>query len=121
MPAYGGSQLFGRSVSIRMEPNPSKKVYTEFFGLDGLYMQFGGSRGRTFFVQGLLAANSDAALTNAIALMLSYDDGVARELVDTRGLTWPQVVFDHWSPGERFLHGNGSALLEYRMTFTGLI
>lgn len=121
MPGYDGVPLFGRSVKVRHEPNPSKKTYTEFYGLHGLYMTFGGSRGRMFFVEGILNAVDDPTLDNWVATILSYDDGVGRVLVDTRNQAWPEVVFDRFQPGDRYLKGEQGAFLEYRMTFMGLI
>jgi hypothetical protein len=121
MASYDGVPLFGRSVSIRMEQNPSAKQLVSFFGLNGVYSLGGGGRGRTFFIQGVLAASSDAELSSLMGLILSYDDNIARVLVDTVGNTWPEVVFDRFQPGERYMHANTAALIDYRMTMIGLI
>lgn len=121
MPGYDGVPLFGRSVKVRHEQNPSKKTYTEFYGLHGLFMTYGGSRGRTFFVEGVLYAVDDPTLDNWVATFLSYDDGIGRVLEDTRGQQWPEVVFERFQPGDRYMQGNDGALLEFRATFVGLI
>jgi hypothetical protein len=121
MPSYGGDLIFGRSPIIHMEPNPSRKQYAEFFGLNGVYMLRGGSRGRVFLCSGLLWGEDEAGLASALGIFQSYDDGIARPLVDTLFQTWPQVVYDRFQPGERIVTGHGGLLLDYKATFVGLI
>jgi hypothetical protein len=123
MASYGGANIFGWSVSIAMNPNPSEVQYNAFFGISGVQSLYGGGRGRVFLISGLLVGTDAADLAANRDLFLSYDDGVARDLVDTFGITWPHVVFGHFQQTDRILQlaGDLGLCLPYRSVFEGRI
>jgi hypothetical protein len=120
MATYDGVNIFGRSVSISMKVNPSAAQVNEFFGVTGTQSLYGGGRGRVFLISGVLAP--DSGLPEDLAamrdLILSYDDGIGRILVDTLGGIWPAVVFRRFDPADRILPGPA---LPYKAQFDGLI
>jgi hypothetical protein len=125
MPAsYDGVQIFGRSVKIKHVKAPTEFQYNAFFGLDGVFSLYAGQRGRSFFVEGVLTGSNIAAINAAIAAIEDYDDGIGRDLVDTRGRTWPSVVFEHFEEttdlGVLCAPGGGRAVA-YRASFAGRI
>ena len=107
-PTLDGQAVFGRAVHTVMEPCDLAMSYSAFFGVNGQYSVFGGSRGRRFDVSGVLAASSVAGLIAARAALLSFQDGAAHILLDTYGVTWPWVVFvGGWKQGNRMLYVSG--------------
>ena len=118
MATYDGSNIFGGSVRVRMEQTESASQANEFFGVNGKQALFGGSRGRMFFIDGVLYGSTGSTLAAAIGLILSYDDGVGRVLVDSYGVSWPSVVFRKFTPSERVLPGY---FLPYKAVFEGLL
>ena len=91
--SYGGSFVFGSAVSIVHIPNSNAQQLNHFFGVSGSVTLYGGGRGRVFLVSGVLTADDLADLNAAEALLVSYADGIARTLVDTRGRAWANVIF----------------------------
>ena len=99
-PSYGGALIFGAAVSIRHVPNANAQQVDQFFGVTGTVTLFGGGRGRVFLVQGVLVALEDGTDLQTISdlnalesVFLSYADGIARTLIDTRGRIWTNVIF----------------------------
>lgn len=101
MASFGGVNVFGTAVSMSTADNPREKQLNAFFGLSGLESLDGGSRGRVTHVTGLLYGNSPASLASAEALFRSFNDGVARPLVDTLGMTWTSVRLESFRPQGR--------------------
>jgi hypothetical protein len=64
-----------------------------WFGINGQQTLFGGTRGRTFMISGVLAGESLLDINNAETALLSYADGLPHTLVDNRGRTWSNVIF----------------------------
>jgi hypothetical protein len=114
---YDGVNIFGQSVKCRMVVNPSAAQIDAFFGANGQQSLFGGGRGRTFLIEGVLTATDVPTLNSMYGLILSYDDGIGRILVDSLGNTWPNVVFRRFEPAERILPG---PVLPYKVQFDGL-
>lgn len=118
-----GADIFGRAVSIQHVPTPSAQQINSYFGIGGTQLIYGGSRGRTFHVKGVLLGDDLSVLTGAEATLLSYADGIARVLTDTLGRNWPYVVFlNEYTPdamGPRPTVGGWA--LPYRATFRGLL
>lgn len=119
LPSYDGNPIFGTEVKMRVVMNPSADQTSAFFGVSGLLNLFGGTRGRGFFVTGNLVGPDVPTVNAAEAIFYTYKDGIARVLSDTRGRSWPYVLFDHFEPG-RIIVNPGLVLLEYRATFVGL-
>lgn len=119
--SYGGIDIFGPLVSIDHDPQASAAQVSAFFGVSGTLQQFGGTRGRTFMVRGVVLADNPAGLRAWESQLQGYADGVARDLVDPYGYTWPNVVFR----GEAKLIGpigwtEAGCCREYRAVFYGL-
>ncbi|MDE2101006.1 MAG: hypothetical protein KGL39_27415 [Patescibacteria group bacterium] len=93
MATFGGDSIFGASVTITQSQNPNAQQTNEFFGNTGVQTLFGGGRGRTWEVTGVLVGASQADVVTAEANLLSYADGIARTLVDNFGRTWDNVIF----------------------------
>src|SRR5262245_38979505 len=97
-PTYGGVPIFGLAVRIEQTPNNCAQQSDSFFGVPGMLSVFGGSRGRTFQVSGVLY-DSDLGLLNSDediftpGVQGSMADGNARVLFDTRGRSWANVVY----------------------------
>lgn len=120
--SYGGLSL-GVAVSVRHAANPVAMRPSSFFGVHGIDVVFGGSRGRTFDVRGLLLGSYPGDLRAAVATLLSFADGVPRVLIDSDGVAWPDVVFTgRMEEGRRVFNPNGlgGMALEYRARFLGL-
>jgi hypothetical protein len=98
MPSYGGVNIFGLAVTMRTADNPRERQINSFFGIGGLETLDGGFRGRVTDVTGILVGNSAAALASAEALFRSYNDGVARTLVDNSGTGWLSVRLESFQP-----------------------
>ena len=121
MASFGGANLFGTSISMSTADNPREKQLNAYFGLSGLESLDGGSRGRVTHVTGLLYGNSPTALAAAESLFRSFNDGVARLLVDTLGVIWPNVRLDSFQPQGRIRQSPGGMLFRtYRSRFLHL-
>src|SRR4051794_11994767 len=98
MASYGGVGIFVAAVSMTTSDNPRECQVNSFFGLNGLESLDGGFRGRITRVQGVLYGRSAFLLASAEGLFRSYNDGVARVLVDNLGTIWPNVKFLKFQP-----------------------
>jgi hypothetical protein len=98
MPSFGGLNLFGSSVIMITSDNPRAKQVNSFFGISGLETLDGGARGRFTDVSGVLSGSSATALASSEALFRSFNDGIARNLVDTFGTAWSDVRFESFEP-----------------------
>jgi hypothetical protein len=130
-PTYGGVPIFGLAVRIEQQPDGVAQQRDTFFGVPGELSLFGGSRGRTFFISGVLYDVDLASLNADEAPFLpgvsgSYADGIGRVLFDTRGRTWSNVVYlgqytpDPVGPQPGSWAGNSGWLIPYRAVFRGL-
>jgi hypothetical protein len=119
---YGGVLMFGAAVSIVHIPNSNAQQVNHFFGVSGSVTLYGGGRGRVFLVSGVLTSDNLADLNSAEAVLLSYADGIARSLVDTRGRTWANVIFrGEFRPDSRGPKPTDTGFcLPYRAVFHGL-
>jgi hypothetical protein len=118
---YNGQAIFGYSVTMPHVVNPPAEQINAFFGVSGQQSLYGGTRGRVFEVSGLLYGADLIALNAAEDLFLSYIDGIARVLVDTRGRAWPNVICRTFQPQGRVIRDNRGYYLPYRALLTGLI
>ena len=95
MPAfYDGYNIFGAAVTVRMKPAANDQQMNAFFGVTGTQSLFGGGRGRTFDIRGVLWGDNLPDLVAARSVLLSYADGLGRVFTDTMGTDWPMVVFN---------------------------
>jgi hypothetical protein len=122
MMTFGGSNIFGTAVKLQHLSQPNAQQVNTYFGVSGAQTLYGGGRGRTFAVSGVLIAPTIADLNTAEAAFQSYADGIARTLVDSRGRVWANVLFKgEFTPDSRgpYPTSNGWAL-PYRALFYGL-
>jgi len=136
-PSYDGNPIFGVAVRMQMHPNLTANQVSEFFGIEGVFNLYGGSRGRVFTVEGCLVGIGEdmfdgvASLNSLEQVIHSYADGIGRVLIDTRGRVWGNVVFDDvFQPdpkgpqtmvGYSNLDGSPAWGLQYRAAFRGLL
>lgn len=121
MATYDGFNVFGRSVAIAHALNPPAEQINAFFGVSGTQSLFGGLRGRVFLISGVFAGVDVSALNAAESLFLSYCDGIARTLVDTRGRTWFYVKLKPPQVADRVLSDGRGLYLNYRSAAQGLV
>jgi hypothetical protein len=125
-PTYGGVPIFGLAVRIEEVPGQASQQLEAFFGVGGLLSVFGGTRGRRFNVSGVLFDVDLPTLNDDEALFMSFQDGIARVLSDTRGRDWPNVVYlgefepDPMGPRPAEWGFGGGWALPYRAVFHGL-
>ena len=130
-PTYGGNAIFGLAVKIDQNPDAAAQQVDAFFGVPGTLSLFGNTRGRQFNISGvlfdedidLLSADENLFLPNTAG---SIADGIARDLFDTQGRTWSQVVYlgqfqrDPMGPQRGVWGGDFGWILPYRAVFHGL-
>lgn len=123
MMTYNGENIFGLAARCRHVANPRAQQVDAYFGVNGARVLDGGGRGRTFQVRGLLVAASMEELADAESRFADYADGVARVFVDSRGRSWPNVVFKGEFVPDPFgpFPMDGGWALPYRAVFHGLI
>jgi hypothetical protein len=123
MTTFDGNSIFGDAVNVIHNPRPNAQQVNHFFGIDGQQTLFGGTRGRTFIISGVLSAPTVPTLNAVEATLLSFADGLTHTLVDNRGRIWPNVIFrGEYTPssmGPRPLAGGGWCLA-YRLVMEGL-
>ena len=93
-PSFGGSSVFGTACHVVHVPHPVALQRDGFFGVTGMTSLFGGGRGRTFEVTGLLVGSDLPSVIVAEGALLACADGIARTFVDTQGRAWPNVIFE---------------------------
>jgi len=121
MASFGGTNIFGTAVSMVTADNPREKQLNAYFGLSGLESLDGGLRGRFTQVTGLLYGVSPVGLASAESLFRSFNDGVARALVDTLGITWTSVRLDFFQPQGRVRRSpSGMLFRAYKARFLHL-
>ncbi len=123
MVTYDGINIFGAAVQLQQVASANAQQMNAFFGVTGTQTLFGGGRGRTFLIQGILLADTMDDLNAAESLLQSYADGVARTLVDQRGRAWPNVIYrGEFVPDLRgpYLTAGGGWALPYKAQFYGL-
>ena len=124
LPTYDGNAIFGAATRMKMLLNPTAQQINAFFGVSGQQAIYGGSRGRTFMVEGLWIEDDPATIrASDEALLLSYADGIARTLTDTFGASWDNVIFKaEYSHGDLVFNPNGGGGygLPFKCVFHGL-
>jgi len=95
----------------------------EFFGINGMQTLFGGQRGRTLLISGVLIGDTLLDINAAEGSLLSFADGLPHTLTDDRGRTFDNIIFkgeyQSFEQGPRLLAGGGWCL-PYKLTMTGL-
>jgi hypothetical protein len=123
MTTLDGSPVFGVAVHVQHNPHPNAQQMNEFFGINGMQTLFGGQRGRTLLISGVLVGDTIADINASEAALLSFADGLAHTLIDDRGRVFDNVIFKReyqsFEQGPRLLAGGGWCL-PYKLTMTGL-
>jgi len=123
MATLDGSPVFGLAVHVQMNPHPNAQQINEFFGVNGTQTLFGGTRGRTFMISGVLLGDQVADINAAEAALLAFADGNPHTLIDDRGRVFNNVIFrgeyQSFEQGPRPLAGGGVAL-PFKCTMQGL-
>ena len=101
MASYGGVPIFGAAVTMTTADNPRESQVNTFFGVDGLETLDGGFRGRITRVRGVLHGPSSQLLAAAEGQFRSFNDGLARLLIDNLGAAWPNVRLLTFQPHGR--------------------
>lgn len=115
--------VFGYATNLVHQPHANAQQLNSFFGINGRQTLFGGTRGRTFMISGVLVGSTIFALNAAEQALLNFADGQAHTLVDNRGRSWSNVVFaGEYEPspaGVKYLAGGGYAL-PYKCVMAGM-
>lgn len=124
MATLDGNAVFGAAVRVVHTPRPAALQINEYFGLSGRQALYGGGRGRSFQVSGVLQATNLQTLAALESELLSFADGQPHVLVDNLGRIWTNVVFpgeyDPSPMGPRPAAGGGWCL-PYTLKLEGLV
>lgn len=121
MASYGSVGIFGAAVSMTTSDNPRECQVNSFFGINGLETLDGGFRGRITRVSAVLSGQSSLLLASAEGLFRSYNDGLARVLIDNLGTAWPNVRLLRFQPlGRVRQSANGTYFRSYQALFLHL-
>ena len=122
MATFGGAAIFGTAVSMNTVDNPRRQQLNAFPGISGRESLDQGFDGRFTIVSGVLYGADAATLNFLENLFRSYNDGIARVLVDTMGNSWPYVKLDSFEPEGRMriAAGSGQVFRQYTARFLHL-
>lgn len=101
MATFGGSDIFGRAVTIVTEDLQLDRQENAFCGLNGVESLTIGERGLFSTATGLLVGSTSGDLAAAENTFRTYRDGIARTLVDTFGNSWSNVILEAFAPQGR--------------------
>ena len=101
MVSYGGVPIFGSAISMSTAEVPRENQLNGFFGVNGFESIDGGYRGRVTRAKGVLTGATASALGSAEGWFRSFNDGIARPLVDTLGVVWPATRLVAFQPSGR--------------------
>lgn len=108
-PLLDGSGVLGTAAHSVHVPNPTETQVNTFFGVNGEVTLFGGTRGRTFEVDGVFTATTLAGIFAAEAALLSFADGNNHTYTDTQGRVWTGVQFrNEYTPDPIGPHPTGT-------------
>ncbi len=124
MATFDGLAVLGVAVHVEHVPNATAIMISEFFGLQGQVALYGGTRGRTLLVTGVLIASTIAGL-NALEEVWGgeqFNDGNVHTLVDDRGRVFENLIFTGmFQPSADGPKPTSSGwLIPYRLSFSGL-
>ena len=122
MATFGGAAIFGTAVSMTTVDNPRRQQLNAFPGINGRESLDQGLDGRYTIVSGVLYGGDGPTLNFLENLVRSYNDGVARVLVDTAGNAWPYVKLESFEPEGRMrvVAGSGQVYRPYTARFLHL-
>ena len=123
MASYGGVACLGFAVHVAARKCKVQCDRVSFFGVDGTYSIYGGSRGFVYDVSGVLWGVNVPEMLYIESLLYGFSDAVPRDLVDDVGRVWSNVIF----LGEYVPHSDGpkwtdnGVCLPYSARFYGLV
>jgi hypothetical protein len=91
-PTLGGNPIFGTAVRFDVHPNAAAIQRDAYPGLNGQVSQFLGTRGGRIRVTGEMIDVDIPSVNNDLQVIVSYNDGVARTLVDCEGNAYFNVI-----------------------------
>src|SRR5271166_6106266 len=92
-PTLAGNPIFGLAVKFRPAPNPPALQLDSFAGVNGQVCLFGGTRGGRIHVSGMMQDVDIPSVNDDLAVITSYDDGIARTLIDPEGNQYYNCVY----------------------------
>jgi hypothetical protein len=120
MATLNGDNIFGFSVQMPSQMNPTSQQLNSFFGVNGLQSLYGGLRGRVFMISGVLFGATLGDLAAAQNAWENYVNGIGYELVDTMGRAWSPVLLQPLVPQGRILVDYRGFYLPYQGGAIGL-
>jgi hypothetical protein len=123
MATLDGNLVLGVATTVVMTPIPNAQQITQYFGISGQQTIFGGTRGRTLRVTGVLYGKDLPTINVVEQALLQFADGNTHTLIDDRGRVFPNVIFlGEYTP---FPQGpkqqvDGSYFLPYTAVMHGL-
>jgi hypothetical protein len=128
VPTYGGYFIFGSCCHVVQHPDQIARQEDAFFAVPGVLSLVGGTRGRSWTVEGVLVSDSIPDLTAQFIPMTpnvsgSFVNGTAQTFVDSWGNSWPNVLltgdFTTDPEGPHPVAGGGWAV-GFRVSLRGL-
>ena len=126
MATYGGLDIFLRPFVTLHDPRPSAQQLADYFGVSGQQALWGGFRGRVIAITGMLYAPDLVTLNSYEAVWTDptsgvVGDGIARDLVDTRGRVWSSCLCVEFKPESQVrIDPKWGYFYRYRSVFHGL-
>lgn len=98
--SFAGVDL-GVAVSMQSAPNPPEAQVNAYPGVNGLEVLNLGTRGGTTTLSGRAFGTTAADLATAEGLLRALVNGQVGTLVDTLGVSWPNVRMEECKPEGR--------------------
>lgn len=97
VPSFGGSYIFGSCCHVMQQPDQIARQEDTFFAVPGVLSLVGGTRGRTWTINGVMIADTVADVFSQLAPLMpgvsgSLVNGVAQTFVDSYGNSWSNVI-----------------------------
>ncbi len=127
-PTLGSAPIFGGCCHVVHQPDELDRQEDKFFAVPGVLSLNGAARGRRFRVEGVFVAPDIPTLNSLTAALIpgvsgSYADGMVRELVDSFGNVWENVILTgdyEPDPEGPYLAAGGGWTLSFKCTLRGL-
>jgi hypothetical protein len=120
VPTFRGVAL-GQALSLTTAPAPRASANRQYFGETLTPIDAGGRGGTTVLLSALSGAGS-LGLAQAEFAIRSLNDGVPGVLIDTLGVSWPNVLLDSIEPLGRVRQSpDGVMFRTYRIYLRHLI
>jgi hypothetical protein len=121
-PTLDGENVFVTACHVQHVPGRLAIQLDSHFGVSDIAALVGGTRGRTFHIQGVFVGEDLPTCVASEALLLGFMDGLTHTFTDTQGREWPNVMFEgeyQTDPGRPHITDFGWAW-PFRCTLVGL-